>query len=40
MATAEGIEKRAAPRHRVLKHGVLAFDGGGGGNYGGRRGGY
>jgi len=23
------IEKRAAPRHRVLKHGVLAFGGGG-----------
>ena len=22
-------EKREAPRHRVLKHGVLAFDGGG-----------
>jgi hypothetical protein len=31
MATAQiGIEKRAAPRHRVLKHGTLAFDGGGG----------
>lgn len=25
-----GIEKRAAPRHRVLKHGTLAFHGGGG----------
>lgn len=25
-----GIEKRAAPRHRVLKHGTLAFRGGGG----------
>jgi hypothetical protein len=25
-----GIEKRAAPRHRVLKHGMLAFHGGGG----------
>jgi hypothetical protein len=24
------IEKRAAPRHRVLKHGTLAFGGGGG----------
>jgi hypothetical protein len=24
------IEKRAAPRHRVLKHGTLAFRGGGG----------
>ena len=24
------IEKRAIPRHRVLKHGTLAFDGGGG----------
>lgn len=24
------IEKRAAPRHRVLKHGTLAFSGGGG----------
>ena len=24
------IEKRAAPRHRVLKHGTLAFAGGGG----------
>ena len=24
------IEKRAAPRHRVLKHGMLAFGGGGG----------
>jgi PilZ domain-containing protein len=24
------IEKRAAPRHRVLKHGTLAFVGGGG----------
>jgi PilZ domain-containing protein len=24
------IEKRAAPRHRVLKHGMLAFFGGGG----------
>ena len=23
------IEKRAAPRHRVLKHGTLAFGGGG-----------
>jgi hypothetical protein len=23
-------EKRAAPRHRVLKHGMLAFSGGGG----------
>jgi PilZ domain len=23
------IEKRAAPRHRVLKHGTLAFPGGG-----------
>jgi PilZ domain-containing protein len=23
------IEKRVTPRHRVLKHGVLAFDGGG-----------
>jgi hypothetical protein len=23
------IEKRAAPRHRVLKHGTLAFHGGG-----------
>ena len=25
-----GIEKRAAARHRVLKHGMLAFGGGGG----------
>ena len=25
-----GIEKRAAPRHRVLKQGMLAFHGGGG----------
>ena len=24
------IEKRGAPRHRVLKHGTLAFRGGGG----------
>jgi hypothetical protein len=24
------IEKRTAPRHRVLKHGTLAFGGGGG----------
>jgi hypothetical protein len=24
------IEKRATPRHRVLKHGTLAFRGGGG----------
>ena len=24
------IEKRAAPRHRVFKHGMLAFQGGGG----------
>ena len=24
------IDKRAAPRHRVLKHGTLAFVGGGG----------
>ena len=24
------IEKRAAPRHRVLKHGTLAFGSGGG----------
>ena len=24
------IEKRATPRHRVLKHGTLAFGGGGG----------
>jgi PilZ domain len=24
------IEKRMAPRHRVLKHGTLAFSGGGG----------
>ena len=24
------IEKRATPRHRVLKHGMLAFGGGGG----------
>jgi hypothetical protein len=24
------IEKRTAARHRVLKHGTLAFDGGGG----------
>jgi hypothetical protein len=24
------IEKRAAPRHRVFKHGMLAFHGGGG----------
>jgi hypothetical protein len=24
------IEKRAVPRHRVLKHGMLAFGGGGG----------
>ncbi len=24
------IEKRTAPRHRVLKHGTLAFNGGGG----------
>jgi hypothetical protein len=24
------IEKRAVPRHRVLKHGTLAFGGGGG----------
>jgi hypothetical protein len=24
------IEQRAAPRHRVLKHGTLAFGGGGG----------
>jgi hypothetical protein len=24
------IEKRVAPRHRVLKHGTLAFGGGGG----------
>lgn len=24
------IEKRAVPRHRVLKRGTLAFDGGGG----------
>jgi PilZ domain len=24
------IEKRVAPRHRVLKHGTLAFAGGGG----------
>jgi PilZ domain len=24
------IEKRAAPRHRVLKHGTLAYGGGGG----------
>jgi hypothetical protein len=23
-------EKRVTPRHRVLKHGTLAFDGGGG----------
>jgi hypothetical protein len=23
------IEKRVTPRHRVLKHGTLAFDGGG-----------
>jgi len=23
------IEKRAAPRHRVLKHGMIAFEGGG-----------
>jgi hypothetical protein len=23
------IEKRAAPRHRVLKRGMIAFDGGG-----------
>jgi PilZ domain len=25
------IEKRAVPRHRVLKHGTLTFPGGGGG---------
>jgi hypothetical protein len=25
------IEKRIAPRHRVLKHGSLTFSGGGGG---------
>jgi hypothetical protein len=25
-----GIEKRVTPRHRVLKHGMLAFGGGGG----------
>jgi hypothetical protein len=31
MATgSSAIEKRAAPRHRVLKHGMLAFSGGGG----------
>jgi len=24
------VEKRAAPRHRVFKHGMLAFHGGGG----------
>jgi PilZ domain len=30
MTGAIGIEKRAAPRHRVLKHGTLAFGGGGG----------
>jgi hypothetical protein len=24
------VEKRATPRHRVLKHGMLAFGGGGG----------
>jgi PilZ domain len=30
MTTGEsGIEKRAAPRHRVLKHGTLAFGSGG-----------
>jgi hypothetical protein len=27
---AQTTERRAAPRHRVLKHGMLAFGGGGG----------
>jgi hypothetical protein len=27
---ADMIEKRTTPRHRVLKHGMLAFGGGGG----------
>lgn len=31
MTTGEmGSEKRTVPRHRVLKHGTLAFSGGGG----------
>jgi hypothetical protein len=30
MSEAMSDEKRIAPRHRVLKHGTLAFNGGGG----------
>jgi hypothetical protein len=30
MSGAMSDEKRVAPRHRVLKHGILAFSGGGG----------